>query len=194
LRADWEQHLPLEHVGVEIPFGFPPVAVPLEGDRRLFVRGFIDRIDRRGRAAVLRDIKTGRARSRRLDPLAPTLDLQLALYAIVAPSLLGDAGGRVGLAAYAYADAGGESERAYATTADIDALLTAGRRWLDVAERLLVARSFPHAVDPEACRYCAFRPVCGEGAVAASRESLAALDPDRPERPFAMLHAVGADG
>ena len=38
---------------------------------------------------------------------------------------------------------------------------------------LLAERSFPHAVDPDACTYCPFRPVCGDDAAAVSLRKLA---------------------
>jgi hypothetical protein len=192
LQADWDTHLPLTLVGVEVPFGFPtPVSLPLGDGRTLYVRGFIDRVDRKGRQVLVRDVKTGRAKPRNEEPTHPSLDTQLVVYTLVAPDLAG--GGRVGLAAYTYPALVSDRERAYDGAADLDTLLTAGREWLRRGAALLSARTFPHAIDENACTYCPFVPVCGAAIHETSARKLATATPQSPEHGFAELQRPTED-
>ncbi len=194
LEAEWETHLPLTFVGVEVPFGFPPEAIALRGGHTLYVHGFIDRVDLRGHQLMVRDIKTGRAKRLREAPTQPAIDMQLALYALVAPRLPEAEGARVAHAAYTYPAAQGDRERPYASPAAVGDRLANGRAWLELAATLLRARSFPHAANTDACTYCPFRPVCGDDAPAVSRRKLATADDDSPERAFGALQGVMDDG
>jgi hypothetical protein len=190
LEAEWETHLPLTFVGVEEPFGFPPEAIRLTGGRTLYVRGFIDRVDLRGRQAMVRDIKTGRAKTLPDEPTRPGIDMQLALYSLVAPRLPAVGGARVGFAAYTYPAATGDRERAYASRREVEELLAEGRAWLQLASALLVARSFPHAADPEACKFCPFQPACGDDATEVSKRKLVTAADGSPEQAFAALQGI----
>ena len=66
LRAAWRDGRPAEFVGVEVIFG-AAAALPLAvgGGRTLWVQGSIDRLERTAGGLVLRDVKTGSARSAR---------------------------------------------------------------------------------------------------------------------------------
>jgi RecB family exonuclease len=194
LQADWDSHLPLTFVGVEVPFGIPtPVGVALGDGRMLYLRGFIDRIDRKGGQLFIRDVKTGRAKPRDDDPMHPSLDTQLVVYSLVAPALAGTAGGRVELAAYTYPSLVSDRERAYDGAADLDALLTEGRAWLRRGADLLSARTFLHTADEGSCKYCPFVPVCGDDIHERSARKLKTAAPDSPEHGFAELQGATGD-
>jgi hypothetical protein len=160
---DWDERSPTRFVAVERSFGRPvPLELPLDG-RTLFVRGQIDRVDVEGTHTLVRDLKTGRAHPRlgkEAGP-SPTLDIQLAVYALVTAHLAGEwrVPPRVS-AAYAYINRGAD-ERAWRD--DFHRTLEpAARQWLAVAADLLEARAFPRTPDARDCRYCRFRPVCGD--------------------------------
>jgi RecB family exonuclease len=160
---DWNARRATRFVAVERSFGRPaPLELSVDG-RTLFVRGQIDRIDVDGTRTLVRDLKTGRAHPRlgkEAGP-SPTLDIQLAVYALVTAQLASDwrVPRQVG-AAYAYINRGA-NERAWRD--DFHGTLEpAARQWLAVAADLLEARAFPRTTDANDCRYCRFRPVCGE--------------------------------
>ncbi len=169
IRYDW----PLSASGrrffaVERPFGREaPVALPLSiGDARLFVRGRIDRIDTDGQITLVRDLKTGRPHLRVGRETGPTsaIDLQIAVYGLVARAHAAEWGIPSDLAAaYVYLSRGRSDERSYRTDFH-QTLEPAAHTWLDVAGDLIAARSFPRTPDRDDCQYCAFRPVCGDGA------------------------------
>jgi RecB family exonuclease len=176
LEHDWS--VPRRFVAVERPFGWTaPVELPA-GGRSLFVRGRIDRIDVDGPMTLVRDIKTGRDHPRRgseADP-APGLDLQLALYGLVAARLAAEWGvpDRIA-AAYVYV---GRRTAERAWRADFhQALEPAAREWLALAADLLAARAFPRTPDHEDCTFCCFRPVCGDDVHERSARLLTAGDP-----------------
>jgi RecB family exonuclease len=165
LDRDWAEGRPRRFVAAEKPFGQPlPVVMEFDGVP-LHFRGFIDRIDADGARGLIRDLKTGKAFprvGRDKDPSA-VLDVQIALYGLVArllapewelPSAMG--------AAYVYTKSAREGERAFVE--DFAMLETAARRWFAAAARLLVERSFPRTMNHADCDFCAFRPVCGDGA------------------------------
>lgn len=92
-------------IATELAFGMPhaehgPLVLPLDGDRRLRVRGSIDRVDRRGDSHVVLDYKTGSAwRFRGLsedDPVPGGALLQLPLYAAAVRQVLGGDGDVLG--------------------------------------------------------------------------------------------------
>ena len=155
---------------MEIPFGFAPEPLSVRSGRDLWVRGVIDRVDTKGGGILVRDIKTGKSKPRWQVDMAPNPDLQLGLYALVAPRLASIRDGTVAQVAYVY-PAGVERERSYGG-ADLDGLLTATRDWLDLAAALLEARAFPHATETAPCNYCPYRPLCGDDADAVSRRKL----------------------
>lgn len=174
LHADWET--PKRFVDVERAFG--PTELTVKG-QRVFVRGFIDRLDVVDGTTLVRDLKTGRAKPREGDELMPAYDLQVGLYGLIArlnakawgvPKQI--AGG------YVYpSDASGD-ERAFHD--DFDALATQTEHWIATAARLLRTRTFPRSPDTSDCKYCAFKPVCGTtrneraGAVLAGAKGAAA--------------------
>ena len=139
-----------------------PLELPLAG-RSLFVRGQIDRIDADEGVTLIRDWKTGRAQPRTgalAEPM-PVLDVQLAVYALVAERLAAEWGlpSRVA-AAYAHINRGAE-ERSWRDDFR-QTLAPAALEWLGVAGDLLAARTFPRTPDAADCTYCRFRPVCAD--------------------------------
>ncbi|HZP41967.1 MAG TPA: PD-(D/E)XK nuclease family protein [Candidatus Binatia bacterium] len=163
LRAAWRDGAPAELVGVEQ--GFAGVPVALDGGGTLWVQGRIDRIERTADGLVIRDVKSGKSKVGEETSVA--LDLQIALYALVAPDVV--PGAPVGSAGYVYSVRAGDAERAFAGPA-LRELTAAARGWLGLAAELLETRSFPHAPDDEACRYCDFAAVCGDAAATVARK------------------------
>jgi hypothetical protein len=142
--------------GVELPLG----------ERTIFVRGRIDRLDVEKGKTLVRDLKTGRAYrrvGRDADP-APALDLQIGVYGLVAQALAEQwkTPKRVA-AAYTYVGRGGTAERCFRNDFH-NVLEPEARRWLGVAAGLLAGRFFPRTPNAADCTYCCFRPVCGDGA------------------------------
>jgi RecB family exonuclease len=164
IQYDWESCHGRQFFSVERGFG-RPVAVELAvGQQPLFVRGRIDRMDLEGSRTVVRDLKTGRPHPRLGKEQNPdfAVDLQIGIYGLVAQTLAEEwkIPKRVA-AAYAYIGRGAAVERAYGN--DFHTLLEpAARHWLIIAAGLLAHRSFPRTPDADDCRYCRFRPVCGE--------------------------------
>lgn len=158
LDADWEPKKTF--VDVERAFGPLPLEV---GGATLHVRGYIDRIDVVGGVTLVRDLKTGRLRSRGKDDVLPAYDVQLGLYGLVARAQATAWGVPAKVeGAYVYpADPSGD-DRAFRD--DFDDLAAHTEGWLDLAARLLRTRTFPRTPDPDDCRYCAFQPVCGPAA------------------------------
>ena len=165
LAYDWNADEHTRFVAVERPFGEPaPVELPA-GGRSLYLRGRIDRIDVSGQRSLVRDLKTGRAYPRigkEADP-HPTLDTQIAVYGLVVRLLAEEweIPKRIA-AAYAYFGRSGGVERSFREDFQ-EALEPAARTWLDLAVRLLEDRLFPRTPNPDDCKYCEFRPVCGSG-------------------------------
>src|SRR5262249_12328857 len=135
------------------------------GWHTLHVRGYIDRIDVEDRKTLVRDLKTGRAKSR-VAALAlpnPILDVQIALYGMVAKALSEKWKiPKEVQVAYAYASPRGDRERAFRD--DFGNLEAAAKGWLSVAAGLLKEHSFPRTPNEDDCRYCVFQPVCGNDA------------------------------
>jgi hypothetical protein len=166
LLHDWGGGGARRFVAVERAFGYPQgVALALPAGRMLHVRGHIDRMDVSEGRTLVRDLKTGRARPRSgrdADP-DPTTDVQIAVYALVARQLAAQwrLPERVG-AAYTYVSRGLD-ERSFRDDFE-DTLEPAARGWLVLAADLLGSRLFPRTPDKADCAFCAFRPVCGDGA------------------------------
>jgi hypothetical protein len=161
LRHDWSAAGP-RFVAVERSFGRPvPVQISL-GARSLYVRGQIDRIDVAHDHILVRDLKTGRAHPRIGDESQPdpVLDIQIAVYGIVARLLASEWQLPTRIAsAYTYVGRGAD-ERAWRD--DFQTVLEpAARGWLAIAADLLAERVFPRTSDPNDCTFCHFRPVCG---------------------------------
>lgn len=165
-------------VAVERVFGWPTAVELSLGGRPLFVRGRIDRIDVEGHRAVVRDLKTGRAHPRtgkERNP-HPTLDVQIAVYGLVAQALAADWQIPEHVAAaYVYVGRGDSVERSYRNDFR-EVLEPAARRWLDVARGLLAERLFPRTPNEKDCSYCCFRPVCGPSVFERAGELLAGAD------------------
>jgi RecB family exonuclease len=164
IAYDWETSHGRRFVFAERAFGRPfPVELPL-GEHSLFVRGRIDRIDVEGLTTLVRDLKTGRAHPRigkAKDP-DPRLDVQIAIYGLVAQTLADEwkIPKRVAVA-YAYIGRSGAVERVYEE--DFHTVLEpAARHWLAIAAGLLAGQQFPRTPSADDCIYCCFRPVCGE--------------------------------
>jgi RecB family exonuclease len=164
IAYDWETSDGRRFLFAERVFGRPvPVELPV-GERSLFVRGRIDRIDVEGLRTLVRDLKTGRAHPRigkDKDP-APGLDIQIAIYGLVAQTLADEwkIPKRVAVA-YAYIGRSGAVERVFEE--DFHTVLEpAARHWLAVAGGLLAGQQFPRTPNADDCTYCCFRPVCGE--------------------------------
>jgi RecB family exonuclease len=174
LEYDWSVGAPRRFVAVERAFG-QPVPVALSGGRRvLHVRGQIDRLDVEAGAALVRDLKTGRPHPRtgkEREP-NPVLDVQIAVYGLVARQLAAEWRTPTRIAAaYAYVGRGAD-ERSWRK--DFDQVLSpAAREWLQVAADLLAERSFPRTPDAEDCTYCRFRPVCGDNVYERAAQVLA---------------------
>jgi hypothetical protein len=166
IEHDWDAGRPRRFVAAERGFGEGEggaVPIPTRAGR-LFVSGRIDRIDVEGEVAVVRDLKTGRARPRERDQLDPDvdLDLQLAVYAAVAEQLAAawSIPAEVS-AAYVYVDPlAAERERSF--RGDRQALRAAGERWFELAMALIRDQSYIRSPDPKDCRVCPFSAVCGD--------------------------------
>jgi superfamily II DNA/RNA helicase/RecB family exonuclease len=181
LEHEWE--LSRERVvAVERGFGTSETLTLRAGPHSIYVRGYIDRIDVEGGVGVLRDLKTGKSKPRKLGEIDCTIDAQLALYALVGRTLQSEWGLPQALsAAYVYPAGARVSERAFQGV-DFELLVEKGARWLESTSELALARAFPRTDDANDCRYCAFKSVCGtdaqtraEGVLAAGRPNVEAF-------------------
>ena len=168
LEDDWEQ-VKNASVLTEKNFGDP---VPVElrfGNKVLYLRGRIDRIEITKHKAVIRDLKTARARPRvgnATDP-DPGVDLQIAVYGLVAELLATEWKLPKKIeAGYAYLG-GARFFEDFQTV-----LKPAGVKWLAIAAGLLNERQFPRTPNQDECRYCPFKPVCGDGVYDRARVQL----------------------
>jgi hypothetical protein len=164
VAGDWNL-LKDARVVTEKSFGYP---LPIElraGTQVLYLHGRIDRIEIAGQNAVIRDLKTARARPRlgRETNPDPGLDVQIAVYGLIAELLAKDWQLPKQIAV-GYAYFGRPSgERLFGK--DYQTLLKpAASKWLEIAAGLLTERQFPRTPNADDCRYCLFQPVCGDGA------------------------------
>jgi RecB family exonuclease len=163
LQLDWD--LARDRVvAVERPFGTDaPLSISLER-HDVYVRGYIDRIDIDAGVTVLRDLKTGKPKPRRGGEIDPSIDAQLALYALVAKAMR-EAWGlpkSMGVA-YVYPAGVRHTDRSFLGT-DYEMLEDTGRKWLEMTAELGASRAFPRTADTHDCSHCAFVPVCGPAA------------------------------
>ncbi|HET6923007.1 MAG TPA: PD-(D/E)XK nuclease family protein [Anaeromyxobacteraceae bacterium] len=184
LRYDWElsRGRKRRFVGVELPFGEEQPLSTTAGGVTLHLRGYIDRVDVEGDAAVVRDLKSGKAYPRRGDEAGPTAvrDVQLGVYQLAAVKLAPVwKTPRKVEAAYAYAS-GREPVQERAFRDDREALEKATGEWLATAARLLSERRFPSTADEGDCEYCPFQPLCGAAAPRRAQVGLAEEDEESP--------------
>jgi RecB family exonuclease len=177
LDYDWNDGRKRGYVDVERPFGFGEPWEHDAGGRPLFLRGIIDRIDVEDGRTLLRDVKTGRPQPRsgkRANP-DPVVDLQLAIYGLVAEHLAATwkLPATVGVA-YAYTTERTDRERSFRE--DFPVLRDAARGWLEIAAHLLADKLFPRTPDDDDCAFCPFVPVCGADARARAVRLLAGAD------------------
>jgi RecB family exonuclease len=207
IEHDWTTGAGRRFVAVERDFGRPaPVTLvvgahtpavgghTLDADAHaLHLRGQIDRLDVEAGRTLVRDLKTGRAHPRQGAEAGPdpVLDVQLAVYALVARALARQWGlpPRVA-AAYTYVNRG-VSERAWRGEDFGARLEPAAREWLALAANLLAGRAFPRTPDPEDCAHCPFLPVCGPGAHERAAQMLGAAEGVLGR--FARLKGLGAE-
>jgi RecB family exonuclease len=166
IEYDWRGGGAGRFVAAERTFGEPvSVEVPAGGGV-LYVRGRIDRLDVVADRTLVRDLKTSRVRARVGKEAGPDPagDVQIALYGMVAAALAESWGlpSRIG-AAYVHFGRGRAAERSFRDDFH-GSLEPAAREWLAAARGLLVARVFPRTPVQEDCKYCDFRPVCGQTA------------------------------
>ena len=162
LQYDWDR-LKDARVVTETTFGYPVPVQLRAGTNLLHARGRIDRIEITGQKAVIRDLKTGRAYPRigaQANP-DPGLDVQIAVYGLIGELLASE------WKLPKYIEAGytyfgrPSGERAFGE--DFQTLLKpAANKWLEIAASLLAGRQFPRTPNSEDCRYCCFRPICGD--------------------------------
>lgn len=163
IEDDWDQARPRTFVAAERAFGKESAFTLEVGGDTLYLAGRIDRIDIENGLTLVRDFKTGRARTDDAEPDV-ALDLQLVVYAAVARERAEAWGVPDDIAAaYAYVDPfATHRERAF--RANRDALKRSGGRWLEIAASLLREQAYVKTPVAKDCSRCAFAPVCGEEA------------------------------
>lgn len=164
----------------EVPFGLSraesaggiaspePIEISLGGGRSFRLRGCVDRIDESPDGTfMVWDYKTGSSFGVREElGLRGGRQVQFALYAMAVEALLARAGrpGRVTRSGYFFPGKKGQGQR-FALPLDV----AETRDVLNALFDLLADGAFPHAVDPEDCRFCDFEAVCGGAERAAER-------------------------
>ena len=167
LESDWQD----KKTFVDVERAFGPMALNI-GAETVHVRGYIDRLDTRSTTTLVRDLKTGRAKPRKDDELMPAYDVQLGLYGLVTRARAAD--WKISATvegAYVYpADPSGD-DRAFED--DFAMLATKTEGWIKTAMALLRLRLFPRTPVLDDCRFCPFKPVCGNAANERAAELLA---------------------
>jgi hypothetical protein len=182
VEIEWSKP-PRTYVGAEIEFGDPEAVDLAVAGGTLYVCGQIDRVDRIGASSFsVRDLKTGRVHDFWEEPVNPGRDLQIGLYSLALEARSPDV--TVVHAAYVHPSAAQDPERAFEQS-DVKELHQQTRHWLGVARGLLATGAFPRTPLAEDCRYCPFRPACGEGAQERSAVNREPLSPE--VRAFAQL-------
>jgi ATP-dependent helicase/DNAse subunit B len=179
LALDWNEAKPQTFIAVERAFGYDAPCQLETAAGPLFVRGKIDKLDLDGKTLLVRDIKTGAGKPRRADDQPdPGIDLQVAVYALVAKQLASEWGTPDDVAvAYMYLRSG-ESDRSWKGP-DYAKLEQAAREWLATAREILASGAFARTPNRDDCSYCAHKPVC---ASEVSRAEEVLHDPRVPRR------------
>ncbi len=180
LEYEWRFRPGLRFRAAEFPFGDPERVALSIGGRRVFVHGFIDRLDELDGRLLIRDIKSGKRRPREKAEAAPSpaLDIQLVVYALAMNALHKQDPANwpeVGGVAYFYPDPRGTAERAFIE--DIGGLLDHGSAWILTAVEMIEGRAFPRSPGGDDCAYCPFLPVCENRAEDAAGAGLRAAGP-----------------
>jgi RecB family exonuclease len=178
LEYEWLKPKPPRLIASERGFGRPtPVELKI-GNHSLFLRGRIDRIEVEGGTTVVTDFKTGKPSLRigEEENPDPLLDLQVATYALVTRSLAAEwkVPKKVS-GTYVYVGRTAVTERDFRPDFD-ENLEPKAWQWLAIAAGLLSQRDFPRTPDPEDCKYCRFRPVCGDAVYDRATAVLNGLD------------------
>ena len=177
LEYDWSSSTARTFVAVERAFGIEaPLALRI-GAEELYVQGYIDRLDVESGRTLVRDLKSGKAHPRRGEEAGadPSRDLQVAVYGLVTRQFASAWSVPPAIeAAYVYAGAHGEHERAFRD--DFDQLANAAQGWLAIGAGLLRERVFPRTPTSEDCGYCPFQPVCGRRPTERAAQLLAGSD------------------
>jgi RecB family exonuclease len=152
-----------------------PLEVPV-GGRTLCFTGYIDRIDvGAGRARVI-DYKTGAVHSEKANKFRGAQSLQLPLYILAADAMLARQGidARTRAALYYYATGRGKYKHVPFIRAELDARYSEFLKILETITAGIAQGMFPQhpGNGGKNCKWCAFKPVCGQGRVAlAERKS-----------------------
>ncbi len=189
LSLDWNHASRPSFVDVERGFGFDAPCTVETPAGPLHLRGRIDKLDLDRGTLLVRDIKTGAGKPRRAaDEPELGIDLQLAVYALVAKQMASAWGtpAKVGVA-YIYLRSG-ESDRSWIGP-DYARLERAAKEWLATARETLEQGAFVRTPEPNDCTYCAHKPVC---ASEMHRATVVLTDLRVPRR-FARLKQEDAD-
>jgi ATP-dependent helicase/nuclease subunit B len=152
----------------------PPGSMPrplelMVGGRPLHFTGYIDRIDVGADDARVLDYKTGAVYGEKADSFRGAQSLQLPLYILAADAMLAHQGvsARTREAVYYYATGRARYKRVAFTRAALDARFSEFLTILDTIATGIAQGMFPqHPGDRgENCKWCAFKPVCGQGRV-----------------------------
>jgi hypothetical protein len=183
LTLDWSSGKAQTFIGVERAFGYAGECDLETNAGPLYVRGKIDKLDCIDGTLLVRDIKTGAGKPRRADDEPdPGIDLQLAVYALVAKRMA-QAWNTPQDAAVAYIYLrSGESDRSW-WGADYAILERATKAWLAAARETLERSAFARTPNPEDCKYCPFKPVCAPEIHRAAK----VLDDPRAAKRFKLL-------
>ena len=153
----------------------PPGSMPhpLEvkvGGRPLRFTGFIDRIDVGAGSARVIDYKTGAVRTERPNKFRGAQSLQLPLYILAADAMLAHQGlaAQTRAAQYYYATGRGKYKHVPFTRVALDARCSEFLTILETISAGIGQGMFPQhpGKGGNNCKWCAFKPVCGQGRVA----------------------------
>lgn len=167
LASDWGS----KKTFVDVERAFGPLQLTL-GGKSIFLHGAIDRLDVVGKATLVRDLKTGKAKPRRGDKLMPAYDVQLGIYGAVTRAMAKAWNVPATIqGAYVYPSCASGDDRDF--TADFSELAKRTEQWVGTAAGLLEQRTFPRTPDDKDCTFCAFKPVCGSSPTARAAALLA---------------------
>ncbi|HET8934438.1 MAG TPA: PD-(D/E)XK nuclease family protein [Polyangiales bacterium] len=181
LALDWNSNTQQmqKFVAVERRFGYSGECDIATEAGPLYLRGKIDKLDTVDNTLLIRDIKTGGGKPRADDDKPdPGIDLQVAVYALVAKRMARDWGTPDDVeVAYIYLRSG-DPDRSW-RGADYADLEGEAKNWLAMARETLETGTFARSPIDDDCKYCAYKPVC-----ASERKGAKAVlaDPRVPER------------